>query len=68
MNDELGSININDVWELMDLSHQRKVIGCKWVLKKKFKVDESPDKYKAKLVAKGFTQQPGVDLFDIICP
>ena len=32
MNDELNSINKNDVWELTDLPPQRKAIGCKWVL------------------------------------
>jgi hypothetical protein len=43
------------VWELTDLPSQRKVIGCKWVLRKKFKTDGNFDKYKAKLMAKGFT-------------
>jgi hypothetical protein len=52
----------------MDLPHQRKLIGCKWVLKKKFKVDGSLDKYKARLVAKGFTQQPSVDFVDTYSP
>ena len=36
-------------------------VGCKWVLRKKYKIDGFLDKYKARLVAKGFTQQPGVD-------
>jgi hypothetical protein len=56
MNDELNSINKNDVWELTGLPPQRKAIGCKWVLKNKFKADGSLDKYNARLVAKGFTQ------------
>ena len=64
MNDKLDSINKNDVWELIDLLYQRKAIGCKWVLKKKLKADGSLDKYRARLVAKGFTQQPGVDFVD----
>jgi hypothetical protein len=37
-------------------------------LKKKFKADESLDKYKARLVTKGFTQQPGMDFIDIYSP
>ena len=43
-------------WELTNLPTQRKTIGCKWVLRKKFKANGSLDKYKARLVAKGFTQ------------
>ena len=64
MNEELKSIQKNDVWELTDLPSQRKAIGCKWVLRKKFKADGNLNKYKARLVAKGFTQQLGVDFVD----
>jgi hypothetical protein len=55
MNDELNSINKNDVWELTYLPPQRKAIGRKWVLRKKFKTDGSLNKYKVMLVGKGFT-------------
>jgi hypothetical protein len=44
MNDKIDSIRNNDVWELTDLPSQRKAIGCKWVLRKKFKADGSLDK------------------------
>ena len=68
MIDELESIKKNNVWELTSLLDGRKAIGCKWVLRKKFKVDSSLDKYKARLVAKGFNQQPGVDFVDTYSP
>lgn len=61
MEEELESINKNEVWELVDLSKDRKPIGCKWVLKKKLKLDGTIDIYKARLVAKGFTQKEGID-------
>lgn len=64
MNEELHSINKNIVQELTDLPSQRKAISCKWVLRKKFKANESLDKYKVRLVAKGFTQQTNVDFID----
>jgi hypothetical protein len=35
---------------------KKKYIGCKWVLRKKFKADGSFDKYKARSMAKVFTQ------------
>jgi hypothetical protein len=50
------------------LSTGRKPVGCKWVLRKKYKADGSLDKYKTRLVAKGFTQQPGVDFMDTYSP
>ena len=52
MNDEINSINKNEILEVTNLLSQRKAIGCKWVLRKKFKADGSLEKYKARLVAK----------------
>ena len=46
----------------------RKPVGCKWVLRKKYKTDGFLDKYKAGLVAKGFTQQPDMDFVDTYSP
>jgi hypothetical protein len=40
------------------------VVDCKWVWKKKYKADGSLDKYKGRLVAKGFKQRYGIDYGD----
>ena len=55
MRDEMDSMAKNQVWELVDLSPRCKTIGKKWVLKIKHKVDGSIEKYKAHLMAKGYT-------------
>ena len=55
MRDEMDSMAMNQVWELVDLLPWRKTIGNKWVLKIKHKEDGSIDKYKACLVEKGYT-------------
>ena len=61
MEEELESMRVNQVWELVDLPEGRRAIGNKWVLKVKHKADGSVERFKARLVAKGFTQQEGID-------
>ena len=68
MKDELSSMDKNSVWELVDLPPSHKAIGKKWVLKVNCKANGSIDKYKACLVAKGFTQQEGIDYDDTFSP
>ncbi|KAE9597583.1 putative RNA-directed DNA polymerase [Lupinus albus] len=57
--EEIDSIMGNKTWKLVDLPPGSKPIGCKWIFKKKMKVDGTIDKFKARLVAKGFTQKEG---------
>jgi hypothetical protein len=56
MQEEMSSIDKNNVLELVDFLPGHKTIGNKWVLKVKRKADGSIDRYKACLVAKGYTQ------------
>ena len=68
MKDELRSMDKNSMWELVDLSPGRKAIRNKWVFKVKRKADGSIDKYKARLMAKGFTQQEGIHYDETFSP
>ena len=54
----------NHTWELVDLPPHAKTIGCNWIFKRKLKQDGSIEKYKARLVVKGFKQRKNVDYFD----
>ena len=59
---------INHTWELVDLPHGAKIIGCKRIFKTKLKQDGSIEKYKTRLVAKDFIQRKDVDYFDTFVP
>ena len=61
INNKIDSIMSNHVWEIVDLPPGVKPLGCKWIFKKKLKADGSIDKYKARLVAKRFTQKKDID-------
>jgi len=68
MEDEISMIQKNNIWELVDKPQDRKVIGVKWVFRKKLNADCSINKYKARLVVKGYAQIFGVDYFDTFAP
>ena len=61
INDEMDSIMQNNTWKLSDLPPGCKPLGCKWIFKKKMKVDGSIEKFKARLVIQGFRQKEGID-------
>ncbi|KAL0405755.1 UNVERIFIED_CONTAM: hypothetical protein Slati_3889400 [Sesamum latifolium] len=61
MKSEMDSMSSNKVWTLVDPPKGVKPVGCKWVYKRKLGADGEVTTFKASLVAKGYTQRPGVD-------
>ena len=68
MDEEYAALLSNNTWSLVPKPPTANVIGCKWVYKIKRKADGSIERHKARLVAQGFDQQPGVDFEETFSP
>uniref|UniRef100_A0AAV1UD36 Reverse transcriptase Ty1/copia-type domain-containing protein n=1 Tax=Peronospora matthiolae TaxID=2874970 RepID=A0AAV1UD36_9STRA len=68
MDAEIKSLSQHKTWELVDLPPGKKMIGSRWLFKVKLNADVSINKFKARLVAQGFTQQFGVDFNEKFAP
>ena len=58
----------NETWTLVPRPQNTNVVGNRWVFKVKHKADGSIDRFKARLVAQGFTQTQGVDYGEVFSP
>jgi hypothetical protein len=65
MIEEYTAIQANNTWDLVSCPRGVNVVTGKWVYRHKFHSDGSLDRYKARWVLRGFTQQPGVDFGEI---
>jgi hypothetical protein len=61
MINEYDLVLANGTWNLVDFPHDVNPIGCKWVYRVKYKPNGKIEKYKERLVARGFAQQEGID-------
>jgi hypothetical protein len=68
MQDEVHALHTQGTWSLVPLPSERNLVGCKWIFKIKRHSDGSIARYKAWLVAKGFSQEPGLDYGDTFSP
>ena len=68
MEAEMKSLQTNKVWELVELPLNKKVIGSKWIFKRKMNADGTLERYKARLVAQGCTKIFGLDYEETFSP
>ena len=61
MQEEIDLLQERDVYQLTKLPRGRKAVGCKWVFKIKHNADGTVERYKARLVAQGYSQRYGID-------
>ena len=58
----------NQVWDLVELPKDYKKVGSKWVFKTKRYSKGNIERYKARLVTKGFTQKDDIDYKETFLP
>ncbi|KAK8936568.1 hypothetical protein KSP39_PZI012702 [Platanthera zijinensis] len=68
MDEEMTALWENQTWTLVPLPPGQKPVGCKWVFAIKHAPDGTIDRLKACLVARGFTQQQGLDYDETFSP
>lgn len=61
MDEEYQSILNNNVWDIVPRPKGKSDVSSKWLYKIKHAMDGSIEKYKARFVARGFSQQEGID-------
>ena len=68
MESEYSSLLKNDTWDLAPPPEGKNTVGSRWILKGKRDKDDGVDRFKARLVAQGFSQVKGVDYDEVFSP
>ena len=66
--EEMRTLEKNKSWEIEDLPRGKTTVGYKWVFTTKYMLDGTLKRYKARPVAKGFTQTYGIDYLETFAP
>ena len=68
MVEEYDSIVRNSAWEIVPRPEGKSVVGLRWIYKVKQAADGSVEKYKARFVARGFSQIEGINYEETFAP
>ena len=65
---ECNALMANDTWQLVPRPENKNIVGSRWVFKVKRNADGSVGKFKARLVAQGYSQAEGIDYHEVFSP
>ena len=68
MNEEMSALEKNGTWEIVERLGDKRPVGCRWIYTVKYPFDGTLDRYKARLIAKGYTQTYGIDYEETFSP
>ena len=68
MIEEYQSIMKNDAWDVVPILEGKSIVTSKWIYKIKHVVDGNIEKYKARFMARGFSQKEGIDYEENFAP
>ena len=68
MEEEISALNKNETWEKCKLPRGKKTVGSRWIYTIKYLADGTIERYRARLVAQGYTQTYGVDYSETCSP
>ena len=68
MEEEMNALEKNETWELVPLPLGKKTIRCRWIFTVKNNSDGSVNRYKVRMVAKGYTQTYDIDYDETFAP
>ncbi|KAI3748202.1 hypothetical protein L6452_11132 [Arctium lappa] len=68
MDSEMSALLSNHTWDLVPPPDDANIVGCRWLYRHKFDSHGRLNRYKGRLVAQGFSQQPGLDYDETFSP
>ena len=68
MESEYSSLLKNDTRDVVPPPEGKNIVGSRWVLKVKHDENGSVNRFKARLVAQGYSQVKGVDYDEVFSP
>lgn len=65
---EIRSLIINDIFDIVSKPNDRRIIKCRTILRNKYDANGALNRRKARVVAKGYAQRPGINFFETYAP